>query len=334
MLVTRPTETAVCPSGAFDTTEPDDAQLGFDLVRGSWEARVGEAYPAPAVTPGVVSDFRISVRAVEVHDLLLADVRGESLTGTNGGIPGDRDDRVLMHVVRHRPRSSSRRHGEVVVRAGRFILRRNGPPTFEETRRMSAKVLIAPASVLGPLIRERPVTGSAALPEARLLLAHMSLVAETFAGLTPVGAQAAHDTLVELAKGVLRGRADSTEPKLALVLAQAAKELADRRLADPELSPSMLARELNVSVRTLHRAFAETGDGIAAYVRRSRLEQAQHQLTDPASQSSVSEIAARWHFADSSHFIRAFKRQYGRTPGEFARAAGGQDRGTGNNSSA
>jgi hypothetical protein len=34
-------------------------------------------------------------------------------------------------------------------------------------------------------------------------------------------------------------------------LAQAAKDLADSRLADPEQSAVVLARELNVSVRTL-----------------------------------------------------------------------------------
>ncbi|WP_177324421.1 hypothetical protein [Streptomyces mirabilis] len=46
------------------------------------------------------------------------------------------------------------------------------------------------------------------------------------------------------------------EPRLAPALAQAAKDLAKSHLADPELSPAMLARELNVSVRTLQRMFA------------------------------------------------------------------------------
>ncbi|WP_242435898.1 AraC family transcriptional regulator [Streptomyces sp. Root369] len=32
--------------------------------------------------------------------------------------------------------------------------------------------------------------------------------------------------------------------------------------------------------------------------------------------------AAHWQFADRSHFIRAFKKQYGRTPSEYARPTG------------
>ncbi|MFD3309491.1 helix-turn-helix domain-containing protein [Streptomyces sp. NPDC058694] len=82
----------------------------------------------------------------------------------------------------------------------------------------------------------------------------------------------------------------------------------------------MLARELNVSVRTLQRAFATTGGSVTAHIRRRRLEEACLALAVPSSRLSVSELAAHWQFADSSHFIRAFKQQYGQTPTEYARS--------------
>lgn len=97
-------------------------------------------------------------------------------------------------------------------------------------------------------------------------------------------------------------------------------EIAGSHLTHPELSPTSLARELNVSVRTLHRAFATAGESVAAYIRRRRLEQARLELATPLRRPSVSEVAARWQFADSSHFIRVFKNQYAQTPAEFARA--------------
>jgi AraC family transcriptional activator of tynA and feaB len=78
---------------------------------------------------------------------------------------------------------------------------------------------------------------------------------------------------------------------------------------------------LHVSVRTLQRAFATAGESVTAYIRRRRLEQAWLELTGPAAaRSSVTELAASWQFADSSHFIRAFKQQYGQTPGDVARS--------------
>ena len=82
----------------------------------------------------------------------------------------------------------------------------------------------------------------------------------------------------------------------------------------------MLARELNVSVRSLQRAFAAAGESVTAYIRQRRLEEARLALATPSGRLSVAELAAHWQFADSSHFIRAFKKHYGRTPTDYARS--------------
>jgi AraC family transcriptional regulator, positive regulator of tynA and feaB len=102
---------------------------------------------------------------------------------------------------------------------------------------------------------------------------------------------------------------------------QAAKDLTESQLADPELYPTMLAREFNVSVRTLQRAFAAPGESVTAYIRHRRLEEARLALTPPFGRLSVSELAAHWQFADSGHFIRAFKKHYGQTPTEYTRSS-------------
>ena len=121
------------------------------------------------------------------------------------------------------------------------------------------------------------------------------------------------------------GRGEDVEPRLAPALARAAMEIADQRLTDPDLTPTTLARQLNVSVRTLHRAFATAGETLAAYIRRRRLEHARLELGASAPRRpGLSEVAARYQFADGSHFIRVFKAQYGQTPGEFARTPRGE----------
>lgn len=118
--------------------------------------------------------------------------------------------------------------------------------------------------------------------------------------------------------GRSRGGLDDVEPLLSPALAQAARDLADRRLTDPALSPSALARELNVSPRTLQRAFAREGRPLSSYIRRRRLEEACRALVAPHRRMTVTEIAARWQFADSGHFARAFRKYYGRTPTDYA----------------
>ncbi|MFE3502302.1 helix-turn-helix domain-containing protein [Kitasatospora sp. NPDC059160] len=311
-------------SGAFtaDVTTSAAPDQGFARFRDGWEAQVGTEYPAPRFTPGATGDFRISARAVRVHDSVIAEVESRSLIGTND-VPDHCDDLVLMHVVRHGSWNFARRRdGEIAVPAGGFMAQRAGPVTFEAARSAAAKVLILPADDLGPLIGDRLIAASAHSAEMRLLLAHTDVVRQNLADLTASGAQSAHRALIELAGAVLRQQADAAEPQLAPALARAARNLADARLTDPELSPTLLARELNVSVRTLHRAFGATDETVAGYVRRRRLELARRELAAPQGRPAVSELAARWQFADSSHFIRAFKRQYGLTPTEFARAAG------------
>ncbi|MFG3258383.1 helix-turn-helix domain-containing protein [Streptomyces sp. NPDC048172] len=306
---------------AADVTASTTVAARFGRFWREWEAQLGTAHPTPDFTPGSTGDFRLSARAVTAHDAVIADVHSESLVGTNSGSPQQNDEQVVLHVVRRNAWRFSRARGdEHTVRPGQFLLQRSGPPTYEEARHTSAKVLLLPASPLSRLIRDRLVAGPTSSPEARLLLGHLRLVEETAGDLGPSGALAARDALLELVKGVLGRRADSADPLLGPALAQAARDLADRRLTDPGLSPAALARELHVSVRTLHRAFAASGadEGAAAYVRRRRLEEARLALLGggpgPGPRPSVSEVAARWQFSDSSHFIRAFKRRYGHTP--------------------
>jgi AraC family transcriptional regulator, positive regulator of tynA and feaB len=217
--------------------------------------------------------------------------------------------------------------GETVTGpAGSFIALDNGPPSLVEVDPgATAKVLTLPASVLAPLMGGRQIAGSARSArsaEVRVLMAHANIVCETVHDLTPAGLRGARDALLELVRGTLMREFDDVEPRLAAALARAAMEIADSHLADAELSPSSLARELNVSVRTLHRAFAAAGESAAAYVRRRRLDQARLELAAPSGRPAVSEVAARWHFVDSSHFTRAFKKQYGETPAQFARSSG------------
>jgi AraC-like DNA-binding protein len=311
---------------SVDVTAPGAGRNGFDVFRREWGSQVGEAWPLPGLDIGESGEFRVRVQAVTVHDVVIADVYNESFTCRSVAAP-DSGDRVLMHLVQRgdwRFARPDKRGGTVTVPPGSFIARHNGPPSsFDVDPGGTAKGLILPASVLRPVIGGRQIVGSLRSAEARVLAAHADMVSETVRDLSPAGVQGARDALLELVRGVLKREFDDVEPLLAPALARAAMEIADGRLTDPELSPASLARQLNVSVRTLHRAFAAAGEPVAAYIRRRRLERARLELAAPRRRPCVAEVAARWQFADGSHFIRAFKNQYGQTPAEFARATRG-----------
>jgi transcriptional regulator GlxA family with amidase domain len=87
----------------------------------------------------------------------------------------------------------------------------------------------------------------------------------------------------------------------------------------PPLEITVLARLVGSSTRQIERAFlAETGLTPSAYYRALRLKYARWLLT--TSDTPVHDIAFDCGFADSSHFIRHFRAQYGMAPGQLRQA--------------
>ncbi|WP_419702993.1 helix-turn-helix domain-containing protein [Promicromonospora sp. NFX87] len=92
----------------------------------------------------------------------------------------------------------------------------------------------------------------------------------------------------------------------------------EESLADPALSPTVIAEAHYISVRHLHALFHHAGTSVSSYVRTRRLERCRTELADPALAGvTVTAIASRWSFADAPHFSRTFKAAYGETPSEF-----------------
>lgn len=87
------------------------------------------------------------------------------------------------------------------------------------------------------------------------------------------------------------------------------------------LSVRDAARELQVSARTLERAFAEVGTTPAAALRTVRLESAARALRNRSSAPDLDSLAQE-HGYTRDGLIRAFKAQFGVTPLAYRRQAG------------
>ncbi|WP_020124303.1 helix-turn-helix domain-containing protein [Streptomyces canus] len=311
-------------SGSYSTgSDRTPSALGAYL-RG-WRDLARDDFSMPAFTPATRDGFRGSLRLTRLHDVAVTESAVASAVRTTGP-PVHTEDAVRLWVV-HRGEWSlgnTRDETEHHVPAGAFVLRRVGPLShFATPPHTTARVFILPGAAFTPLLDHRVVTGPAHTSELRLLLAHAGLVRRTLPGLGPAGVEAARNALVELARAVALQGLDATEPALAPALVQAAKEMAETRLTEAGLSAAALAKDLNVSVRTLQRAFAAQEQSVSAYLRERRLDHARRALLAGPGRWSVSEIAAHWQFADSSHFTRLFKRRYGRTPTEYLRVLDG-----------
>jgi AraC-like DNA-binding protein len=91
-------------------------------------------------------------------------------------------------------------------------------------------------------------------------------------------------------------------------------------LADPHLRVDELARRHHVSVRHAYTLFERIGTTPGAYLREQRLLAARAMMSDLRySHLGMSSIAASAGFLRLRTFERAFRRQYGMTPGSWRR---------------
>lgn len=91
---------------------------------------------------------------------------------------------------------------------------------------------------------------------------------------------------------------------------------------DQELSATVLAEELGISVRYLHSLFAQAGTSYGRELQAIRLEAAIRMLSEQRFRGiSISEIAFRAGYSEPSHFCRRFKEAKGMTPASYRAAA-------------
>jgi AraC-like DNA-binding protein len=87
----------------------------------------------------------------------------------------------------------------------------------------------------------------------------------------------------------------------------------ERHLHDPELGIEALCRQFHVSRATVYRLFKSVG-GVAAFMRRRRIERCHADLLAARSSDTVSVIARRWGFVSEAHFSRQYRASYGVPP--------------------
>ena len=89
-------------------------------------------------------------------------------------------------------------------------------------------------------------------------------------------------------------------------------------ISNSRVSPTLVANELDISVRYLHWLFKQTNETVIQFLTRKRIELAQLLLVSSSKSTfNVTEIAFMCGFNDSTHFSRRFKQQVGISPSKF-----------------
>jgi AraC-like DNA-binding protein len=172
---------------------------------------------------------------------------------------------------------------------------------------------------------------AASSPLGHVLATHLASVSATIdrvePALRPSLIERTMDLIALAFTGAARDFAGAGTTVQAASVARA-KRIIEARLADPALSPGIVAEALGVSPGYLHRLFHTAGTTVGAYVRQRRLERCRDDLADPLRAGErITEIALRWGFNDPAHFSRAFHAAFGQSPRDWrASSLGGAGR--------
>lgn len=103
-----------------------------------------------------------------------------------------------------------------------------------------------------------------------------------------------------------------------------AQSIIRQNLRSQHFGEADIRRALGISRSSLYRLFSRLG-GVQRHLQRERLLQARAQLADPLNREPIFRIAEELCFCDASSFSRAFKCEFGVSPGAV-RAIANTDR--------
>jgi AraC-like DNA-binding protein len=204
----------------------------------------------------------------------------------------------------------------------------SGPYDFSWSGDGAAGCLQIPYDQLGlPLdVVRRGAAEVAASPLYRLVRQHIAELARDPAGITTDPASATVAAAgVDLCRALLVSASRSgryARQVFAETLLTRVRAFTRMRLADPELTPAVIAAAHNVSLRQLYKVCAEADLSLEQWIISERLQHVRHDLIQPDRRHlPIATIARGWGFRDPTHFTRRFKARYGMTPSQWRRSA-------------
>ncbi len=156
----------------------------------------------------------------------------------------------------------------------------------------------------------------------RLFASHLLALDTDFGNLYPQQAKIILDSTTQLFLSTLENQEFHVSPPSMIKKTKAICSYIDENLGNLDLSATSLASRFNISARHLHRIFHRSDMTLSGYVLQKRLDRCSQELSSRIySNQSITDIAFKWGFKDSSTFSKIFKREIGVTPREFRKSA-------------
>lgn len=224
---------------------------------------------------------------------------------------------ILAHIVNSGQINLAQRGRRISLEAGDMVLCAGEEPyRFDCPTQHQITVIEFAARSLSSLVPDLDdriaVRIPGQTPGSRIFRSFLSsLWLEAGSPIAPTMAHTQASVLTDLLGACLADSASSAtvaDPMLQRVRAVIAEQLADF-----DLGPAAVAREVRIPLRTLQAAAARQGTTIGQMILESRLNRGAEMLRrDP--RKSVIEVSLECGFSDSSYFARRFSQRFGVSP--------------------
>lgn len=270
-----------------------------------------------------------SHEARDLGDLLITDWHCTELEGERRRTMAAREpESLLLFMVTTGRQIIQTPQETVVLRPGAILLmssRTTGRFVIPED--LTKRTVRLPLTALAPYdtglgIPDFLCLETADNPLARLTQDFLVDVDAQLGQMSPLDIEGARNALLVLIAGMIRSNhaSDVSETDFLPFLRKQLEHWIADHLTEGAIRVGDLAAAHNVAPRTVHRAFAATGDTMGAVVRAHRLAAARNDLVHTS--ASIAAIAHRWGFCDASHLGREFRREFAMSPGDYRAAHG------------
>ncbi|ODU06472.1 MAG: hypothetical protein ABS81_04535 [Pseudonocardia sp. SCN 72-86] len=283
-----------------------------------WQDLIRERFVALDIRSGADPAVRGRVESHAVGPLVVADVRSVAQTfrRTSGLIARHGEERLQVGLVRAGDIQLDQDGRTSRVPPGSFVLYDTTRPfTWTMTGDWRMDVFTWPRETVPiadrrlPSLTSHPVRDGASAVVARAALTELTRIGAVD-GVEGVQLAGRVADLV-LAAVDLRAPSDLLRQVLDLI---------EVRLDDPVLCPETLARACHLSLRSLHRLFADQPRSLSRWIRHRRLERARTELV-AVPDRPIAVVAARYCFSDPTVFARAFRDEFGCSPRDVRHGA-------------
>ncbi|WP_146191596.1 helix-turn-helix domain-containing protein [Azospirillum humicireducens] len=313
------------PTLSFDPQE-STGRAGFTRWRDLLSI-LFEAEPAGAADETGLAG---SATAFHLGSLLMLRIGGPAMTlrRTNATVARGALDHCMVTLYLEGGCTVSKGGSTVAMRTGDIGFLNLGCPVTVETSAFQLLALVIPRDGLAPLVKVPEALHGLVLPAdsavGMLLNDHLRTLDAQLPALDAPAAMAVADGIAGLIAACVGSAIDTRnpvdEPRGALL--DRIKEFIEMKLEAPELGTALICDSFGLSRSALYRLFEPLG-GVAKHVRDRRLARALDDLVTPRrDRPRIVDIAYHWGFGSEASFIRAFRTNYGMSPGEARETAG------------